>query len=78
MSLSYIAEGATIAEGVLSTIRTAHAFGIQNELAKIYDRRVDAARKTDLRSSIANGIGLGLYFFLTYAAYALGKCFLHS
>ncbi|KAF7355943.1 hypothetical protein MVEN_00923500 [Mycena venus] len=37
LSLKHVAEGGTLAEETISTIRTAHAFGSQETLASLYD-----------------------------------------
>ncbi len=71
LSLNYVAEGGTLAEEVISTIRTAHAFGSQETLAKMYDIHVHKARRVDMKSAAVHGSALGVFFFVIYAAYAL-------
>ena len=73
LSLKHIAEGGTLAEEVVSTIRTAHAFGTQHALASLYDIAVQKAYQEDCRVSVSTGIGLGMFFFAMYAAYGLGE-----
>ena len=70
-SLKHIAEGGTIAEEVISTIRTSHAFGSQNTLHALYSARVMNARTVDLKASVWQGGALGVMFFAIYASYAL-------
>jgi ATP-binding cassette, subfamily B (MDR/TAP), member 1 len=72
-SLAHVANGGSLAEEVISTIRTAQAFGTQNTLAKIYERHVGEAHKVDLKAAIGHGAGLGSFFFVIYSAYALSK-----
>lgn len=72
MSLGFIAEGGTLAEEVISTIRTAQAFGSQKSLAALYDKSVIKAKKVDYKAAAAHGFGLGIFFFVIYGAYALG------
>ena len=70
-SLKHVAEGGTIAEEVISTIRTSHAFGSQNTLHALYSARVMNARTVDLKASVWQGGALGVMFFAIYASYAL-------
>ncbi|KAF9510493.1 hypothetical protein BS47DRAFT_1373308 [Hydnum rufescens UP504] len=71
LSLTSIAEGGSFAEEVISTIRTAQAFGTQKKLTAIYDNQVLNAFHADLKSAIGNGVGLGTFFFIVYSSYAL-------
>ena len=73
MSLEYVADGASLAEEVISTVRTAQAFGTQTILSKMYDFHVDKSHVVELKSAIWNGGGLGFFFFVIYASYGLGK-----
>ena len=57
----------------MSTIRTAHAFGTQHALASLYDSAVQKAYQVECRLAVAQGIGLGMFFFSMYAAYGLGE-----
>ena len=72
LALQHVALGGTLAEEVISTVRTAHAFGTQKTLAGIYDVHVQAALVVDAKTAIVNGAGLGVFFFVIYSAYALG------
>lgn len=71
LSLNHIAEGGTLAEEVISTIRTAQAFGAQKFLISLYDKHIDGSRVANSRGAIWNGGGLGCFFFVIYASYAL-------
>ncbi|KAG1732478.1 P-loop containing nucleoside triphosphate hydrolase protein [Suillus lakei] len=71
LSLKHVAEAGSLAEEVISTIRTAQAFGTQKVLSGIYDKNIDVTRVVDARASIWQGAGLGCLFFVIYAAYAL-------
>ena len=55
----------------ISTIRTAHAFGSQLTLARLYDKHILDARGAEMKSAIMNGFGVGSFFFIIYAAYGL-------
>ncbi|KAJ6452145.1 P-loop containing nucleoside triphosphate hydrolase protein [Mycena vitilis] len=70
-SLKHVAEGGTLAEETISTIRTAHAFGTQEALATLYDAFIFKARMVDLRSSTITGFGIGTFYFAIFSSYAL-------
>lgn len=70
-SLQHVAEGGSVAEEVISTIRTAKAFGTQNILASIYDSHILKAHIVDVKSAVIHGCGLSVFFFVIYSAYAL-------
>ena len=76
LSLEAISSGGgTLAEEVISTVRTAHAFGTQKTLASRYDVFVNKARDMDLKAAIIQGCGLGTFFFVIYGAYGLAVSF---
>ncbi|CAA7271334.1 unnamed protein product [Cyclocybe aegerita] len=75
LSLKHIAHGGSIAEEVISTIRTAQAFGTQKILARLYDDRVDESLKVDMKASVWHGGGLAVFFFVIYSSYALAFSF---
>jgi ATP-binding cassette subfamily B (MDR/TAP) protein 1 len=72
LALKHVADGGTLAEEVISTVRTAHAFGTQKTLSGLYDAHVTAASVVDAKGALVNGGGLGFFYFIMYAAYALG------
>ena len=72
-SLESIASAGSLAEEVISTIRTAQAFGTQEVLAHKYDIPVDAARKASLKGAAWRGGSLAVFFFVIYSGYALGE-----
>ncbi|EIW59664.1 multidrug resistance protein 1 [Trametes versicolor FP-101664 SS1] len=71
ISLQHVAEGGSLAEEVISTVRTAQAFGTQRILADLYDVRVDKSRAVDLKAAVWHGAGLSFFFFVIYGAYGL-------
>ncbi len=71
LSLQSIASGGTLAEEVISTVRTAQAFGTQSTLADLYDRHVDVAHNSDMMIAIIHGVGLGIFFFIIYACVSI-------
>ncbi|CAE6468894.1 unnamed protein product [Rhizoctonia solani] len=68
---SVSAGGGTLAEEVISTVRTAHAFGTQMTLAQRYDKYINEAYVYDNKAAIFQGCGLGVFFFVIYGAYGL-------
>ena len=68
------AEGGTFAEEVISSVRTAQAFGTQRKLATIYDKHIGLVFAANLKNAIVGGVGAGVAFFIVYSSYALGKC----
>lgn len=62
-----------MAEEVIGTVRTAHAFGSQKTLSSLYDSHIGQAHKVELRSAIFHGCGLGTFFFVIYSSYALSQ-----
>jgi ATP-binding cassette subfamily B (MDR/TAP) protein 1 len=73
LSLKHVGESGSLAEEVISTIRTAQAFGTQKILANLYDEHIEKSEKLELKSAVVHGIGLGMFFFIIYNAYALGQ-----
>ncbi len=71
-SLALYAEGGTVAEEVISSIRNAVAFGTQNKLAKQYDGHLSTAEKYGFRMKALAGSMIGVLIFYLYLTYALG------
>ena len=72
LSRKHVADGGTLAEEVISSVRTAHAFGTQKILSSLYDVHIQQARVVEAKTTIFHGAALGLFLFFIYAAYALG------
>ena len=62
---------ATVAEEVLSSIRTAQAFGTEERLAKQYDSNLDAAQKVGYKKAVVLACMFAGIFTLVYLAYGL-------
>ncbi|KIK29334.1 hypothetical protein PISMIDRAFT_525831 [Pisolithus microcarpus 441] len=75
MTFQYVAESGTIAEEVISTVRTAQAFGSQKVLGSLFDKKIDLIRPVNMKSAIWQGCSLGVFFFVMYASYALAFSF---
>ena len=71
-SLQQVAESGTLAEEVISTVRTVQAFGSQMVLGALFDKKMNTIRLVDAKVAIANGCSFAFIYFLNYAAYALG------
>jgi len=65
---------ATIAEEVLSSIRTAQAFGTEEKLAKEYDESLEVAQKVGYKKAAAMAMMFAGIFTLVYRAYGLAFC----
>lgn len=72
-SLQSTASAGNIAEEVISTVRTAHAFGTQGTLAALYEIPIQVARDANIRGGVWRGGSLAVFFFVIYSGYALGK-----
>ncbi|KAG2008663.1 multidrug resistance protein 1 [Coprinopsis cinerea AmutBmut pab1-1] len=71
LSLQYIADGGSLAEEVIGTVRTAQAFGTQRILSGLYDNHVNKALTVDLKAASWHGSGLAFFFFVIYSSYGL-------
>lgn len=74
-SLRHVAHSGSVAEEIISTIRTTHAFGTQATLARIYDTHIDQSMKADKRVALVHGAAIAIFFFTIYSAYALAFSF---
>lgn len=70
-SLQAYAEGGSVAEEVLGTIRNAVAFGTQDKLAKVYDTHLYEARRWGVRSKAMLGGMIGCLLCLIFLNYGL-------
>jgi len=66
-SLAHIADGGSVAEEVIGTIRTAQAFGSQNVLSKMYSEHISKSAVFEKKMAVVNGLGLAVFFFVMYA-----------
>src|SRR5258705_9215046 len=64
-----------MAEEVISTIRTARAFGTQKTLSDIYTKHIENARTSEAKAAIWNGGGMAVFYFLIYGVYSLAFYF---
>jgi ATP-binding cassette, subfamily B (MDR/TAP), member 1 len=68
---------ATVAEEVLSSIRTAQAFGTEEKLAHQYDLSLARAQKVGYQQVAALAVMFSLLFPLLYLANGLAFCLSH-
>ena len=65
---------ATVAEEVLSSVRTAQAFGTEEKLARQYDISLISAQKVGYKKAIALAIMFACIFSIVYLSYGLAFC----
>lgn len=70
-SLSSYAEGGTVAEEVISSIRNATAFNTQDKLARQYDVHLTKAEKSGFKTKALTGSMIGFLMCYIYLNYAL-------
>ncbi|KAK1245086.1 hypothetical protein MKX08_004715 [Trichoderma sp. CBMAI-0020] len=70
-SITAFAKGSTLADEVLSSARTAVAFGLQDRLSKQYDKYLEKAEYYGFRLKAAVGVMIGGVMLLLYMSYAL-------
>ncbi|KAK9719748.1 hypothetical protein K7432_004602, partial [Basidiobolus ranarum] len=72
-ALDHYSISGTLAEEVLSSIRTATAFGQQKKLSEMYDKNIADAKKEGMKKAFTTGTGIGVIFLIIYCAYALAS-----
>ena len=75
LSRQHVAEGGSLAEEVISTIRTTQAFGTQKILADIYDTHINQSKAADAKAAVTSGAGMATFFFILYSSYGLAFSF---
>jgi ATP-binding cassette, subfamily B (MDR/TAP), member 1 len=65
---------ATVAEEVLSSIRTVQAFGTEEKLASLYDKNLQSAQQAGYRKVVATALLLASMFSSMYLLYGLAFC----
>ncbi|CAG8835964.1 45511_t:CDS:2, partial [Gigaspora margarita] len=74
-SLDFYSCAGTIAEDVISTIKTSVAFGAQKEHSNFYDSYLANARKEGYKKSLLNGFSIGIMHFGIVATHGLAFWF---
>jgi ATP-binding cassette subfamily B (MDR/TAP) protein 1 len=75
LSRQHVSDGGSLAEEVISTIRTAQAFGIQKALADVYDMHINKSEKVEGTAAAWRGVGFAIFIFVIYSAYSLAFSF---
>lgn len=65
---------ATIAEEVISSIRTAQAFGTEQKLAEEYDKSLIVAQQVGYKKAVVQAMLFAFVFSIMYFAYGLAFC----
>ncbi|KAK0487110.1 ste6-like protein [Armillaria novae-zelandiae] len=73
--LRLIAEGGSVAEEVISSVRTVHAFGVQGTLAQVYNGYLLKSHVIGISTAMWIGVCIAIILFTVYAAYALAFYF---
>ena len=66
-SLGHIADGGTVAEEVIGTVRTAQAFGSQNVLSEMYNTHITKSAHLEKKMAVVHGLSLAVFFFVIYS-----------
>src|SRR5579859_6287218 len=74
LGISEYAAASTVAEEIISSVRTAQAFGTQDKLSKLYDQNLVAAQRVGYKQQLSGALMLASMFFVIYAFYGLGFC----
>ncbi|KAF3056757.1 Leptomycin B resistance protein [Trichoderma lentiforme] len=72
LSFQSLANGNTVAEEVISSIRTATAFGTHDRLARQYDSHLIAAERSGIKMQIIQAIMIGSLYAIMFWNYGLG------
>ncbi|KAK7086306.1 tRNA N6-adenosine threonylcarbamoyltransferase [Halocaridina rubra] len=71
LEMKEYARAGGVAEEVLSSVRTVVAFGGEAKEVERYDKNLVHAKKAGVKRGLVTGIGMGLMWFIIYAAYSL-------
>jgi len=69
-----LAAAGTIAEEILSSIRTVQAYGCQDKLAQLYNNNLVLLQRVKYKARAVSALMIGTMFFVVYASYGLGFC----
>ena len=72
--LDALAEAATVAEEIISSIRTVQAYGSYDKLSRLYDVKLVRAEMWGIRIQIGAAVMISTMYFAVYASYGLGFC----
>jgi ATP-binding cassette subfamily B (MDR/TAP) protein 1 len=66
-SLKWVSKGGTLAEEIISSIRTVQAFGTMGVLGDKFNGLIAKSRAMGIKGSLIEGIGLSIMFFAIYS-----------
>ncbi|OWF55459.1 Multidrug resistance protein 1 [Mizuhopecten yessoensis] len=69
--LQAYAQAGSVAEEVLSSVRTVVAFGGEKKACQKYSERLSEARNFGIKKALGNGISMGVVYFVIFCTYAL-------
>jgi len=69
-----LAEAATVAEEIISSIRTVQAYGSYDKLSKLYDTKLKQAELWGFKNQIGAALMIATMYFSVYGSYGLGFC----
>ncbi|KAL7911423.1 P-loop containing nucleoside triphosphate hydrolase protein [Trichoderma velutinum] len=72
LSFQSLANGSTVAEEVISSIRTATAFGAHDRLARQYDSHLIAAERSGIKMQVIQAVMIGSLYAIMFWNYGLG------
>lgn len=71
LEMQKYSKAGSIAEEVLSSVRTVFAFGGEDKEVQRYDKNLVFARKAGVKRGLMTGVGVGVMWLFIYLAYAL-------
>ena len=74
LAITENASASTLAEEIISSVRTAQAFGALEKLASLYDGSLVAAQRAGYKQQLSGAIMIAVMFWSIYAFYGLGFC----
>ncbi len=66
-SLKWVSKGGTLAEEIISSIRTVQAFGTMGVLGDKFNGLIAKSRAMGIKGSLIEGCGLSIMFFAIYS-----------
>ena len=73
-----LAAAATVAEEIISSIRTVQAYGSYDKLSQLYDTKLVNAELWGIKTQIGAAVMISTMYFSVYASYGLGFCNTHT
>lgn len=74
LAIAEYATASTLAEEIISSVRTTQAFGALEKLSTLYDGSLVAAQRAGYKQQLSGAIMMAAMFWCTYTFYGLGFC----